>query len=164
MIEQITHTQTLQLANRIAENIKASLFYMSELIEAHNDIHLDNPVDIEKMLEMAKVKFTKPTGTLLGGLMKQYGVILVQIVPIEPNSMISLILEQGYHVVPEAYLPDFKTVILNAHDAACADIIAAAAEAAAEDLEGEEYDEEEDEGEGAESEEETKEKDSSEEV
>jgi hypothetical protein len=159
MIEQITHTQTLQLANRIAENIKASLFYMSELIEAHNDIHLDNQVEIERMLEMAKIKFTKPTGTLLSGLMKQYGVILVQVVPIDPNSMISMILEQGYHVVTEAYLQDFKNVILNAHEAACSDIIAAALEAAAEDLEGEG---EEDDGE--ESGEETKEKDSSEEV
>jgi hypothetical protein len=144
MIGSISYEDVIRDANKVASNVRAALFYMADLIEAHNENDPDNEVDPAYAIQTAAIKFTKPSGSMIGGFMTQFNVLFVQVVPADPNNMLGHILSPGYYVIPTNYLQDFKNVILAAHAEAVNQIVEAYNEA-----EHEEY--EEGEGEGEES-------------
>jgi hypothetical protein len=47
--------------------------------------------------------------------MSQFGVLFVQVVPVDATSMLGHVLEQGYHVIPNQYLESWKAGIKEAH-------------------------------------------------
>lgn len=118
MIEAITQEQIEKTAARVAESVKSALYYMTDLLEDHNATCDDDAcVDTVAVIRDQKIKFIKPASGLISGFMNQYGVYFIQVIPADPNSMMNLIMEQGYHVVPVNFLPIFKDIILQAHAA-----------------------------------------------
>ena len=141
MIEGITYEDVIKDATKTAEAVKAALYYMADLIEGHNEdpeASEEAVVDVAATIQAATIKFIKPSGGMIAGVMNQIGVLFVQVVPSDPKNMLGHILEQGYHVIPNQYLPDWKTVILNAHAEAIAQITEAFAELEEEEEEGDE--------------------------
>lgn len=115
MIGAISHEDVMRDANKVAANVRAALYYMADLIEAHNENDPDNEVDPSYAIQTASIKFVKPSGAMIGGFMSQFNVLFVQVVPTDPANMLGHILSPGYHVIPTEFLPDFKNVILAAH-------------------------------------------------
>lgn len=122
MIEGITYEDVMRDATRTAEAVKSALYYMADLIEGHNEDSDDAIVDVPATIQAATIKFIKPSGGMINGFMGQFGVLFVQVVPTDPKNMLGHILEQGYHVIPNQYLPEWKSVILAAHADAVAQI------------------------------------------
>jgi hypothetical protein len=137
MIEGITYEDVIKDATKTAEAVKAALYYMADLIEGHNEDSEDVAVDVPATIQAATIKFIKPSGGMIAGFMNQFGVLFVQVVPSDPKNMLGHILEQGYHVIPNQYLADWKSVILTAHAEAITQISEAFAELEEEE-EGEE--------------------------
>lgn len=135
MIEAITQEQIEKTAARVAESIRSALYYMTDLIEDHNSsCEEDAYVDTVAVIRDQQIKFIKPASGLISGFMNQYGVYFIQVIPANPDSMLNLIMEQGYHVVPINLLPIFKDIILQAH----ASTVEAICEQFAEDSSGDE--------------------------
>ncbi len=128
MFDALTAEDLQRNATRIGESVRASLYYLSDVIEAHNNEPENEPVDCAALLQTAEIKFVKPRGTMIEGLMKQFDVLLVQVVPVHAGHSIGHVLEQGYHVVPNNMIAVFKQIILNAHAAAVTDLLAAMAD------------------------------------
>lgn len=124
MFDALTAEDVQRNAARIGESVRASLYYLSDVIEAHNNEPENEQVDCVTLLQTAEIKFVKPRGTMIEGLMKQFNVLLVQIVPVHAGHSVGHVLEQGYHVVPSNMISVFKQIILNAHAAAVADLLA----------------------------------------
>lgn len=128
MIEGITYEDVIRDATKTAEAVKAALYYMADLIEGHNEdpeASEEAVVDVPATIQAATIKFVKPSGGMINGFMSQFGVLFVQVVPSDPKNMLGHILEQGYHVIPNQYLPEWKSIILNAHADAIAQIVEA---------------------------------------
>jgi hypothetical protein len=125
MFDALTAEDVQRNATRIGESVRASLYYLSDVIESHNNEPNAEQVDAAGLLQTAEVKFVKPRGTMIEGLMKQFNVLLVQVVPVHAGHSIGHVLEQGYHVVPTNMISVFKQIILNAHAAAVADLLEA---------------------------------------
>jgi hypothetical protein len=128
MFDALTAEDLQRNATRIGESVRAALYYLSDVIEAHNNEPENEPVDCAALLQTAEIKFVKPRGTMIEGLMKQFDVLLVQVVPVHAGHSIGHVLEQGYHVVPNNMIAVFKQIILNAHAAAVTDLLAAMAD------------------------------------
>lgn len=125
MFDALTAEDLQRNATRIGESVRASLYYLSDVIEAHNNEPENEAVDCATLLQTAEIKFVKPRGTMIEGLMNQFNVLLVQVVPVHAGHSIGHVLEQGYHVVPNNMIAVFKQIILNAHAAAVTDLLAA---------------------------------------
>lgn len=135
MIEALSPEDVQRNAMRISESVRAALFHMLDYIENHNETD-EQYIDPAVILQSAGIKFVKPTGTMIAGIMSQFNILLVQVVPIEPTHTLGLILEQGYHVVPTNLIAAWKQIILDAHAAAVAEILdALAAEQMGEEVE-----------------------------
>jgi len=115
MIGAISYEDVMRDANKVGANVRAALYYMADLIEAHNENDPENEVDPAFAIQTAGIKFVKPSGAMIGGFMSQFNVLFVQVVPTDPVNMLGHILSPGYHVIPTEYLADFKNAILAAH-------------------------------------------------
>ena len=122
MIENLTPADVQRNAIRVAESVRAYVFHLAELIEHYNSEE-DSQIDPVGVLSTAQIKFVKPTGGMINGLMGQFNVVLVQVVPVEPTHTIGHVMEQGYHVVPISELPMWKQIILEAHAEAINSVI-----------------------------------------
>lgn len=137
MIENARPEDVQRNAQRIGESLRASLFYLADLITGHNDENSDQHVDPSAVISAAAIKFVKPTGGMISGLMGQFNVLLVQVVPVEPTHTLGHLIEQGYHVVPSNMLSMWKQIILEAHANAVHDLLEAfAAEDESDEEEG----------------------------
>lgn len=145
MIGAISYEDVMRDANKVAANVRASLYYMADLIEAHNESDPDNEVDPSYAIQTAGIKFVKPSGAMIGGFMSQFNVLFVQVVPTDPANMLGHILSPGYHVIPTEFLQDFKNAILAAHAETVNQIVEAynSAEEEEEDEDGDEGESEE---------------------
>jgi hypothetical protein len=115
MIENQSPEVVHKNAQRIAESLRAAIYYMTDLVIGHNEEGRGEPVNVETVLrETTQVKFVKPTNAMINTMMKQYDVLLVQVIPVNPTSVLAHILEQGYHVVPTAHLDSWKRIIRSA--------------------------------------------------
>ena len=128
MIDNLRPEDVQRNAQRIGESLRASLFYLADLISGHNDENAGEQVDPTAVISTAAIKFVKPTGGMISGLMGQFNVLLIQVVPVEPTHTIGHLIEQGYHVVPSNMLAMWKQIILEAHANAVADLLEAFAE------------------------------------
>lgn len=143
MIGSLSYEDVMNIAAQVGSNVRASLFYMADLIEAHNEQDPDNAVDPVTAIQAATIKFTKPSGSMISGFMGQFNVLFVQVVPTEPNNMLGHILSPGYLVIPTDFLQDFKNFVLSAHAEAVTNIV----DAYNEPDEDEEYEDEDETGE-----------------
>jgi hypothetical protein len=123
MIGSLSYEDVMNIAAQVGSNVRASLFYMADLIEAHNEQYPENVVDPVSAIQAATIKFTKPSGSMIGGFMAQFNVLFVQVVPTDPNNMLGHILSPGYLVIPTDFLQDFKNFVLNAHAEAVNNIV-----------------------------------------
>jgi len=133
MIENLRPEDVQRNAQRIGENLRASLFYLADLISGHNEESADQ-VDPASVVSTAAIKFVKPTGGMISGLKGQFNILLVQVVPVEPSHTLGHIIEQGYHVVPSNMLSMWKQIILDAHANAVNDLLEAFAEEEGEEV------------------------------
>lgn len=122
MLENISPEQIEREAQRVGVAVRAAIHFMFNAIE--QEAENDPAVDVRGiMADTTRIKFVKPTAPTVNGLMGQFGVLFVQVVPADPNSLLWMILEQGYHVVPNDYLAAWKGVILKAHGEALAEVL-----------------------------------------
>jgi hypothetical protein len=136
MLQAQSEDQVVRNATRIGENLRASLHHLVELVHTYNDNDgSEGYVDPAAVVSAAGIKFVKPTGTMIAGLMAQFNILLIQVIPSDPNHTLGHIMEQGYHVVPTALLQHWKQIILNAHGAAINEVLEMIAAEAAEDEE-----------------------------
>ena len=127
MIEALSPEDVQRNAVRISESVRAALFHMLDYIENHNETD-EQYIDPAAIVQSAGIKFVKPTGTMIAGIMSQFNILLVQVVPIEPTHTLGFILEQGYHVIPTNLIAAWKQIILEAHAATVQEILQALAE------------------------------------
>lgn len=122
MLDAITPEEIERNAQRVGIAVRAAIHFMLEAIEqeAENDPSIDLA---GLMANTTRIKFVKPTAPAVNNLMAQFGVLFVQIVPADPKSLLGIILEQGYHVVPTDHLQAWKSVILNAHAEALSEVL-----------------------------------------
>ena len=127
MLDTLPPEDVQRNAIRIGESVRAALYHMLDYIENHNETD-EQYIDPAALVQSAGIKFVKPTGTMIAGIMSQFNILLVQVVPVEPTHTLGLILEQGYHVVPTHLIAAWKQIILEAHAAAVQEILDALAE------------------------------------
>lgn len=136
MIEPMTPEEVQRNASRIGEAVRAALYHMVDVVEQHAETQEVDVVGI--MRDTTAIKFVRPTAELVNNLMRQFGVLFVQVVPSNPQSVLGYILEQGYHVVPQDQLPAWKETIQRHHrdtlDSILADLTAVEDEDTAEPI------------------------------
>lgn len=122
MLDAITPEEIQRNAQRAGVAVRAAVHFMLNAIE--QEAEGDPSVDVRGLMaDTTRIKFVKPTAPNVNALMAQFGVLFVQIIPADPNSLLWMILEQGYHVVPTDYLAAWKSVILKAHAEAVAEVL-----------------------------------------
>ena len=127
MLDTLPPEDVQRNAIRIGESVRAALYHMLDYIENHNATD-EQYVDPSAIVQSAAIKFVKPTGTMIAGIMSQFNILLVQVVPVEPTHTLGLILEQGYHVVPTHLIAAWKQIILEAHATTVQEILETLAE------------------------------------
>jgi hypothetical protein len=113
MIEAMPPEEVQRNANRIGEAMRANLYHMVDVLEQHAETQEVDVVGI--MRDTTAIKFVRPTSDLVNNLMRQFGVLFVQVIPADPKSVLSYIMEQGYHVVPQDQLATWKATVLQHH-------------------------------------------------
>lgn len=122
MLDAIPPEEIDRNAQRVGVAVRAAVHFMLEAIE--QEAENDPSVDLRGLMrDTTRIKFVKPTAPTVNNLMGQFGVLFVQVVPAEPHSLLWMILEQGYHVVPTEQLGAWKSVILKAHAEAVAEVL-----------------------------------------
>jgi hypothetical protein len=122
MLEAIPPEETNRSAQRVGVAIRAAVHFMLEAIE--QEAENDTSIDVRGLMrDTTRIKFVKPTAPTVNNLMGQFGVLFVQVIPAEQHSLLWMILEQGYHVVPNDHLSEWKSVILAAHAEALAEVM-----------------------------------------
>lgn len=110
MIEPMPPEEVQRNANRIGEAMRANLYHMVDVLEQHAETQEVDVVGI--MRDTTAIKFVRPTSEMVNNIMRQFGVLFVQVIPADPKSVLSYIMEQGYHVVPQDQLAAWKETIL----------------------------------------------------
>lgn len=127
MIESLPADEVLSNARRVGDAVAACLWYSFDLIADQDEVTHD---ELEQVIrETTGIRFVKPNSPTIEGLMGQFGVLFVQVVPILPASVLGQVLEQGYHIVPKPLLDDWKAVIRAKHAETVAAIVEAIEEA-----------------------------------
>ena len=136
MLQAQSEDQVVRNASRIGESLRAALHHLVELVHTYNENDGSGGyVDPAAVVSTAGIKFVKPTGTMIAGLMSQFNILLIQVIPSDPNHTLGHIMEQGYHVVPTGMLQHWKQIILNAHGEAINEVLEMLAAEEAEDAE-----------------------------
>lgn len=112
MFDSVSFEDVQRDASRTAEAVKAAIYYIVDLLEDHNESASDDEqVDVLSVIQAQKLKYIKPAGSMIASFMQSNGVYFIQVIPADPNSMLSFVLEQGYHVIPVSMVGDFKSVV-----------------------------------------------------
>lgn len=127
MIETLPAEEIHRNAIRTGEAVAACLWYVFDLVADQDEVTHD---ELEGVIRQTTgIRFVKPNSPTIEGLMSQFGVLFVQVVPTAPGSVLGQVLEQGYHVVPKVLLDDWKAVIRAKHTETVQAILDAIAEA-----------------------------------
>jgi hypothetical protein len=112
MFDSVSFEDVQRDANRTAESVKAAIYYIVDLLEDHNEgAPDDEQVDVLSVIQAQKLKYIKPSGSMIANFMQSNGVYFIQVTPADSNSMLAFVLEQGYHVVPISMVGDFKSTV-----------------------------------------------------
>jgi hypothetical protein len=112
MFDSVSFEDVQRDAARTAESVKAAIYYIVDLLEDHNEgAPDDEQVDVLSVIQAQKLKYIKPSGSMIANFMQSNGVYFIQVTPADSSSMLAFVLEQGYHVVPITMVGDFKSAV-----------------------------------------------------